>query len=262
MNQATQEALIATTKNFYNTYAESFSNTRTHAWTGWSRLIDLCELGEKNQLCVLDVAAGNCRFAAYLADAFPQADISVYAVDVTSDLLSHAQDVMDTHAHVHIHPLTLDILHEDIRKRLPHDVQFDLVVSFGFMHHIPSYQRRLELLDVLLNVADGAPLGISFWNFMNDERIAKKAAALTHDTQVLNQLGIAYADLEAGDYLLGWKEQIWPPRYCHNFDEREVQDIAAWAQKRKKNAVHFYADGKHQNLNQYLVLTDNQDPRS
>ena len=52
----------------------------------------------------------------------------------------------------------------------------DISVCFGFMHHVPSCEYRVRVLDALVRqTRPGGIIAISFWEFMNDERMARKA---------------------------------------------------------------------------------------
>ena len=62
MNTATQRALAAHTRRFYEEHAIAFSATREHPWSGWQRVIAGVQPSER--LRVLDVGCGNGRLAA------------------------------------------------------------------------------------------------------------------------------------------------------------------------------------------------------
>ena len=195
---------------------------------------------------------------------------------------------------------------------------FDIAVSFGFMHHIPTQQLRLKALQKLIDaVRPGGLIAVSFWEFLNNEKLAEKAE-LTHqqalaffsqqEVKKLESLGDAsesqqkakslesledasesqqavknlessnnnsenqqtakfrqeealarhtcldITQLEKGDYFLGWKDTTHSFRYCHNFTEEEIDELANAVKSKATPIAHFLADGRSDNLNSYLVL--------
>ena len=87
----------------------------------------------------------------------------------------------------------------------------------------------------------GGYVALSFWQFMKDERIAKKAEEVTKKCDL---------QLEEGDFLLGWKNRADVFRYCHNFSDEEIGRLCAGL----KVVAEFSEDGKAHNLNKYVIL--------
>ena len=88
---------------------------------------------------------------------------------------------------------------------------------------------------------------------MSDRRIARRARESTHTG--LRSLGLSEKELDKGDYLLGWQGRPDTWRYCHHFDEGEVDELVRAAQGTAELTARFCADGKAGDLNSYLVLT-------
>lgn len=127
----------------------------------------------------------------------------------------------------------------------------DLSVSFGFMHHVPLQEHRAALLRMLVNqTRPGGSVAVSFWRFLNDASLAKKAHA-THGA-ALEEL--ALPPLDEGDFLLGWNNAPGAYRYCHSFSDDEIDELARSVADRASVAARFAADGRTRNLNTYLVL--------
>ena len=127
---------------------------------------------------------------------------------------------------------------------------FDLVVSFGFLHHIPSFDLRQQfLLEALSQVKPGGYLVVSFWQFLNDP--AKRAKIeQTH----AEALAFFEGSLEPNDYFLGWKNEPDNYRYCHHFSNEEIDRIIAALAPHATVVESFSADGKPGNLNRYVIL--------
>lgn len=249
--------LRALTGEFYRANAESFSQTRQSPWQGWVRLLEVMDAraAERELLRVLDVACGNLRFERYLADALPGRMLSGWAVD-------NCEPLVEAGERSEFGPLSriafqnLDVIERlsagCLREALEApDASCDLAVSFGFMHHVPLERWRVELLRALVaKVRSGGFVAVSFWRFLNSDKLAGKAKETTSRARA--ELGIP--ELPPNDYLLGWQDTQGLYRYCHHFDELEIERLLAAVADSAELVSRFEADGKTGNLNEYVVL--------
>lgn len=248
--------LCALTGEFYRANAESFSQTRQSPWQGWVRLLEVMEAASGQEpLCVLDLACGNLRFERYLADALPSRMLSGYAVD-NCDPLVEAGERNESDALSRMSFQNLDAIERlsggSLRESLEApDSSCDLVVSFGFMHHVPLERWRVELLRALIaKVRPGGFVAVSFWRFLNSDKLARKAQETTDRARA--ELGLP--ELPQNDYLLGWQDTQELYRYCHHFDEPEIERLLAMMADSADLVSRFEADGRTGNLNEYVVL--------
>lgn len=249
--------LCALTGEFYRANAESFSQTRQSPWQGWVRLLEVMDAraAERELLRVLDVACGNLRFERYLADALPGRMLSGWAVD-------NCEPLVEAGERSEFGPLSriafqnLDVIARLSGGRLwesleAPDASCDLAVSFGFMHHVPLERWRVELLRALVaKVRSGGFVAVSFWRFLNSDKLAGKAKETTSRARA--ELGIP--ELPPNDYLLGWQDTQGLYRYCHHFDEPEIERLLAMMADSADLVSRFEADGRTGNLNEYVVL--------
>ena len=205
---------------------------------------------------VLDRACGNLRFEEFLACEFPHARFSFNAVD-TCPALASPQAL----AQANIRYREIDILQSALAgHRFIDDVPTcDLTVCFGFMHHVPSHELRSAVLETLCaHTAPHCLIAVSFWQFMRDERLARKAmraGALAADaSSPFAALGIDTSQLEEHDHFLGWQTDPSPLRYCHHFPEAEVDELVASVGTVAREVARYSADGSSGTLNRYLVL--------
>ena len=91
---------------------------------------------------------------------------------------------------------------------------------------------------------------MSFWQFLRDGRIAAKAAAVTDRGRETHGLP-AFAP---GDYLLGWQHAEDVYRFCHHATDGEIDGLVAGFSLPCREIIRFSADGKHDDLNRYVVL--------
>ena len=305
MNRETARALCQLNTEFYERNAASFSQTRTVPWEGWRRCMAACGFDDSDGAAldqpvdaqiadsVLDIACGNLRFEAFLANAYPHIDWSFFAVDNCEPLVASGQEDVAKKVHFTCEDLVSNLL-DGLPAAEPANVPalaaatpFDLVVSFGFLHHIPSFDLRQQfLLEALSQVKPGGYLVVSFWQFLNDPAkrakieqthaealafFASCAETRANDRDALDRgagssssgnpdlscpkLTAFFADsLEPNDYFLGWKNEPSNYRYCHHFSNEEIDRIITALAPHATVVESFSADGKPGNLNRYVVF--------
>lgn len=160
--------------------------------------------------------------------------------------------------------LQINYLHCDVMEAIGSSKAFtygipqaDISVSFGFMHHVPLPEWRVQLLNSLIEATKpGGFVCVSFWEFLADEGLAAKAYK-THE-RALAELGPAWGfssvDFNDGDFLLGWRNTPGAYRYCHSFSTSEVDALIATVSSRAECVARFRADGRTETLNEYIVL--------
>lgn len=258
------------TSDFYQCESASFSATRQGSWEGWRKLLEHLDPNAQ-AISVLDLGCGNLRFERFLQESLPHTKITAYAFDNCEDLTrSHVPQNVDIRFN------NLDVMAALENKTLGRDLgsvpPCDLVVAFGLAHHIPFHAWRTGLLATMLQKT--SPKGMaamSFWQFLKSKRIAAQAKKITE--QGAEALGIEL-DTARGEYLLGWQGKPGVYRYCHNFTDTEVANIADQAAQSAHahlgkgqagnsaeafSALCYSADGSEGNLNRYVVLKRNID---
>lgn len=265
MERAFAQRLIELNNRFYRLNAPSFSRTRQAPWPGWERALEVAgeHLGHgqgdpDRPLRVFDLACGNLRFEAFLAEETDR-PLELYGVDSCDELAfdesGHADSVTGFMYR------KLDVLEALMSKSrcgaaLLADVPVaDLSVCFGFMHHVPGVELREDVLRMLLaRTRAGGIAAVSFWAFAEDPRLARKAVGATARAAEEPPFeGFLPRSLEPGDYLLDWQGAA-PYRYCHSFGEDEVSRLAEAVSGDADEVGRFSADGRAGNLNRYLIL--------
>lgn len=278
MRAEAARTLAALTQEFYDTHAASFSATRQAPWQGWQRVADIARkelLAEQDAgtphpdaptparqaLRVCDLACGNLRFERYLADALPGTELTFHAIDSCIDLAGKTPDMGN------VSFLELDILGaladaadaDSLPAELAGIPPCDLTVCFGFMHHVPGAELRARLLKALLDLTrPGGLVAVSFWQFMHDERLARRAheaEAAASEAVAAGKLALDLTDLEPNDHLLGWQGTHGAFRFCHHFDEAEIDALLGpLPEGAVQELARFSADGKAGDLNRYVIL--------
>ena len=106
---------------------------------------------------------------------------------------------------------------------------------------------------------------MSFWQFLNDPRLAAKAATITAEGRAAHRLPTFHEN----DFLLGWQHAEGVYRFCHHTPEDEIDALLAAIREPSapstsgctppaplpfREIARFSADGKQENLNRYLIL--------
>lgn len=239
MNRKTIKSLKALNQQFYQKWAKQFSQTRQSPWSGWNQVLEHANnLPEK--INVLDLGCGNGRFGEFLISRGRWGQYT--GIDSSVALLAEAKKKL---AEASIKVIEADLTDSN-RLRIMTGM-FDLVVMFGVLHHLPSYQGRLQLIKAAWDkVGPGGYLVISWWQFDQDEKEIKKIVAKTKP-EFEAILGKAI-EVEPGDYILSFGGlKKW--RYCHALQATESQKLLA--ELSIKLDFDFWADGKSGQLNYY-----------
>ena len=235
MNKATIEELNAINQRFYETTASEFDQTRGRAWPGWLNLIGHIHA----PLSVLDVGCGNARFALFLAEKL-EGQIDYHGIDNNAQLLQYARTSLEA-----VPNLKATLSHQDVISGSIKNEQYDLVVLFGVIHHVPGVENRKTFMQNLAaKVKFGGILAFAAWRFYEYERFRERLVDWDENISV-----------EEHDYLLDWRRGEHALRYCHYVDDAEHQSLIAATGL--KELTSYRADGANNMMNNYSLLQKN-----
>ncbi len=263
MDNKTAHTLVKLNNAFYAHVHDSFSQTRQSPWNGWKRLTEEIptHFWNRTLISLLDLACGNGRFEQFLARSYPETIFDAKCIDSCDELFDTSALPQKTLLQLSFHHW--DILNDidEIPSNLP---TVDLSACFGFFHHIPLQKWRERVLAYLASqTRPGGYIAISFWSFMNDPSFAQKAnhthqQALQWFTQNKNSLSldqqIDATQLQANDFFLGWQHADGVYRYCHSYTSEEIDELLATLPPSVSVVSRYFADGKNNNLNEYVIL--------
>lgn len=247
MKADTRARLNKINQLFYESVADEFDQTRSYDWKGWSRAVAKMDT-DKERIAVLDIGCGNGRFLRFLDQITPFCG-KYTGIDNNEFLLKQLKKIITQRFEVK--SINHDFVTDGTPSKIKYDA-YDLVVSFGFLHHIPGYKNRVEFVKQIYKLLEKkGMLILSFWQYYQDERFENKKVSWEEGLRNLG-VEIDQNDIEAGDVLLNWSNDKRLLRYCHMSDDEEVNRIVKQLQFTVVD--DFKADGRGNNLNRYIVI--------
>ncbi|HEX9674902.1 MAG TPA: class I SAM-dependent methyltransferase [Anaerolineales bacterium] len=255
MRQSALERLLALNREFYQSFAEPFSETRSRLQSGVLRALE----GLPPQASVLDLGCGNGELAAELQRRGHSG--AYVGLDSSEPLLELARrqaippiwrfvqaDLTEADWGERLKPapaLPLDEEGPAAGERSERPTGFDRVFAFAVLHHIPGDEFRTRLLRQVHGLlAPGGRLTLSVWNFLASPRLRRRILPW-------REAGLAEGELDPGDYLLDWRLGGRGLRYVHHFTEPELAGLAAASGFGV--AGGYLADGESGVLGRYQV---------
>ena len=246
MEDATIARLLDINRQFYQTFALQFSQTRQRLQPGVLHILETYFSKARQPFTVLDLGCGNGELARRLADLNPQG--AYVGVDLSPGLLQEAQQ--NYAATMQASFIQLDLANPGwdralVNQGLVTQPPFDRILAFALLHHIPGRALRMEILRSVRQLATREGLFIhSEWQFLNSPRLRQRI-------QPWEAAGMSPAEVEAGDYLLDWKHGGYGLRYVHQFS---LQELESMANKAGFEIIdNFMSDGEGGNLGLYQV---------
>lgn len=207
--------LIRLNRDFYNTFADSFSESRPVRQAGIERSLAVLDLSK-----VLDVGCGDGRVRRLLPP-----DCRYTGLDFSQRMIGRRAGG----------PASFVLA--DLSQPIPlASGQFAAVVCFAVLHHLPDSFRGMLIGELARMATPDGRVVVSSWQIATDERMQRK---------VIRQLGNR-------DYLMSWKRGGEGLRFAHHVDEDELKRLATDANLELEDL--FYSDGRSGNLSLYAVL--------
>ena len=237
MDSSTAARLIELNRDFYTRFGDSFSATRHRIQPGVHRVLEMLRGDES----ILDLGCGNGELARELAKRGHRG--SYLGVDFSLPLLREAESQPEDFS---VKFMQADLTQLSvIREQLFIMGHWQVVTAFAVLHHIPSHELRLNILRIVRQLIkeDGRFIH-SNWQFLNSEKLKARI-------QPWEAAAIPSAAVDAGDYLLDWRNGGNGLRYVHHFDEKELDELAKASGFRVADI--FYSDGEGGRLGIYQV---------
>ena len=218
MRDETVEALRAVNRRFYRERASEFNRTRERPWSGWGEILMRTGTLLPERPRVLDIGCGNGRFARFLVERLGRT-FDYCGVDESPLALAEARKRLPAREN-------LVFVEADFHEAPLPQGEFDLIVLFGVLHHVPGRENRLGLLTRLSALlAPGGLLAFSLWRFDRHPRFRKKIVPWD-EFRARTGIEIDVDDLEPGDHILTWGGAPPAFRFCHQMSDEEEKGLA------------------------------------
>ena len=246
MEDSTADRLLQLNREFYDSFAEAFRDSRAPTEPGFERILKRVQPGAR----VLDLGCGQARLASLLP-----AGCSYTGVDYSVELLRAATEPQAAdgasvgQAAANVRFVQADLAGDrwpDLVRPDPADDGYDWVVLRAVLHHIPGFERRCRVVRRAAEVL--GPQGmvvIANWQFLRIERLRRRLLSW-------EEIGLQASDVDPGDYLLDWQRNGYGVRYVHLIDEAETHQLADHAGLQIDEL--FFADGHTDDLTLYAIL--------
>jgi len=247
MHKSVAAALLELNREFYRTVAAPFNMTRMAHSQGKARLLAYAPtVGADHPLRVADIGCGNGRLGWMLDELARPVDY--VGVDADARLLAAARENTAGLTHVRSRFVEADLAEPGWQATLGAgvDARYEMVTCLATLQHMPGFALRARIVGELASLlAPGGLLIISAWQFMESERLRARVLDWA-------SIDIDPADVEPGDALLPWKQDVYAIRYVHQIDPDEIKTLADTANLQIVDT--YRADGREGNLNAYCVM--------
>jgi SAM-dependent methyltransferase len=263
MNPAIARRLLRLNREFYDSFALEFADSRSALQPGIARA--LRALGRFKS--IVDVGCGDGRVRRALASGVVDHRVERYVgVDFSARLLAEAQRAGGNGVVTPPRPsqrygielvvaqatevATTGYVWHDLAapgwSTRVADPPFDAAVCFSVLHHIPGVRRRLRLLrEVRSLLQPRGRCAISVWQFLHTPRLRRKIVPW-------REIGLRSSDVDKSDYLIDWRRGGRGLRYIHHFHEAEL--VAACRRAGFDVIETYRSDGQTGDLGLYILL--------
>jgi len=254
VNSDSANRLIELNRQFYQSFAGSFSETRRRLQPGVVRILDEIHSDQD----ILDLGCGNGELWNALVKnghrgSYIGIDFSLPLLKTVSDSSPDRQIIEQPASSEAIEEALLryhacfveaDLFKSGWEKPLAKR-SFRVILAFASMHHIPGEMNRANLVKSIYQLMppDGL-FFLSVWQFLNSPRLVKRL-------QSWETIDLKRDQVDPGDYLLDWKHGGYGLRYVHHFTEDELAHLAA--SHGFQVTQQFNSDGEGGKLSLYQI---------
>jgi SAM-dependent methyltransferase len=238
--------LLDLNRQFYQTFARQFSETRRRLQPGVIKILENVSAEAK----ILDLGCGNGQLAQAL---FKSGFCGLYTgIDFSAGLLKEIADhrALDkpsrekASANPRAKFLERNLAFPGWENDLPAD-SYDLVFAFAVLHHLPGEALRLRLVKTVHSLLSPRGRFIhSNWQFLNSPRLCNRI----HPWEEVN---LSAEDVDGADYLIDWRHGGAGLRYVHHFSLEELSALANQAQFSIQES--FWSDGENAKTALYQI---------
>ncbi len=239
MKKEIVEKLLKKVKKDYEATASEFSESRSYLWEELKQFKKYVKDGDT----VLDLGCGNGR----LYEVFKDMSIQYVGADNSPSLIEEAKKKWPENEFVVADALDLPF----------EDGKFDIVFMVAILHHLPSEELRLKVLENIKRVLkDDGILIMTNWNLWQKKYLTYVLKytifrLFMPDKKVDD---IRIGDTEFGDTFIPWKKS-GILRYYHAFRKSELKNLVKKSGLKLENNYHVKTGNKTNSMNGANIVT-------
>lgn len=197
--------ILQKNKEFYNTIAHDFSDTRNAIWPEFEYFKGHLQNGQD----ILDLGCGNGRLIELLKDY----QINYLGIDYSEKLIDEAKIAWPNYQF-----LVGDILDLSLLKQ-----KYDIVFLVAVLHHLPSDKLREQVMNNIKNILKpNGKILMTNWNLWQKRYLKYiiKYTLLKLTDPEKEQNSVLMGDLDLQDVFVPWQRKHL--RYVHAFTELNI----------------------------------------
>lgn len=263
MDPVTINRLLEVNRQFYQSFASPFAQTRRRLQPGVRRILEQLS----PQAHILDLGCGSGELWRSLVNSdfrgvYMGLDFShelLQLAMVYEDRSTPSEDSTAIIYGVSVEPtksnafpaskaqanfIQADLASPTWDKPLE-SAGFDVILAFAVLHHLPGVHLRLQVLRKVHRLL--APEGRFFhsvWQFLYSPRLRSRI-------QPWESIALSQDQVDPDDYLMDWRHGGAGLRYVHHFGKEELASLAQ--ESRFKIVETFHSDGEGGKLGLYQV---------
>lgn len=247
MNLKTAQKILEKNKQDYQELAEEFSDTRANLWPEFQELAKYVKDNDR----ILDLGCGNGR----LYSLFQGRPIKYVGIDSSAKLIEIAKknfqfpiSNFQTNSKFQALNSKPQFIVADAMDLPFRDNEFDAVFAVALLHHIPSKELRLKVLENCYRVLrPGGILILTVWNLWQPKLILKYKLWKMIFRWFHSPEGEIFGELDWKDIFIPWHARTGAIyRYYHAFCKNELKNLI---QKANFEIIDFYYARKDRKTN-------------
>ncbi|MEK7072738.1 MAG: class I SAM-dependent methyltransferase [Patescibacteria group bacterium] len=219
MKEKTVKKILESTLDLYNKIADDFYQTRKKPWP----IIDLIKSHINKANNIVDLGCGSGRLSELVSD-----NQNYLGLDNSASLIKIAQNNYSNRKNINFQ--VLDIINNELPNK-----KFDLALMIAVIHHLPTKELRLKILNnIKESLTDDGLLIITSWNLWQKDY---RRHLFNYRLKITK-----YKIFSFNDAFIPWQQN--QSRYVHSFSKGELKKLLKKAGFEVKEVFYEYRGEK------------------
>ncbi|MFZ2151891.1 MAG: methyltransferase domain-containing protein [Minisyncoccia bacterium] len=224
MNQSDAKEIVASVKDAYNKVATPFVASRARDWDEFEIITPYIN----STITLLDAGCAHGRLVPTLLKHNLKKE-NYTGIDISENLIDKAKELFPD--------IRFDV--GDVCNLPYQDSMFDVTISSAVLHHIPSQELRVQMIQELVRVTKpGGKIILLVWNAFHFPHLWKSITI-----SYIKAL-FTFGKYERGDMYLPFFGKD-TKRYVHAFTEKSLRKLFVYILDLKNTAIEIKNTGKN-----------------